>query len=155
MRNPLVDTAIDAIRSGSGTRALAKRAAAKAAIRELRRPGMVVIPIDQNQSAALGVFVDFFGLPACTTFGLARLAKLTGVPVYPAFLVRQGESARHRLEVLPRVDWVETGNHQADVVANTQRYTAVFEGMVRRYPEQWIWFHKRWRTRPPGEPQFY
>jgi Kdo2-lipid IVA lauroyltransferase/acyltransferase len=155
MRNPLVEDGIARLRGGAGTRALAKRAAAKEVIRTLRRKGIVVIPIDQNQSAGLGVFVDFFGKPACTTFGLARLARLTGAPVYPVFLVRQGSSDRHLIEVLPRVDWVETGDAEADIVANTQRYTTVFEGMLRQYPEQWIWFHKRWRTRPAGEAQFY
>jgi KDO2-lipid IV(A) lauroyltransferase len=115
----------------------------------------VVIPIDQNQSASLGVFVDFFGKPACTTSGLARLARRTKAPVYPAFLVRQPQPERHRIEVLPRVDWVSTGDDDADLVANTQRYTKVFEDVLRRHPEQWIWFHKRWRTRPAGEPQFY
>lgn len=154
MRNPLVEDAIAALR-GDATRALAKRAAAKEVIRTLRRKGIVVIPIDQNQSAGLGVFVDLFGKKACTTFGLARLAKLTGAAVYPVFLVRQGTSERHLIEVLPRVDWVETGDPKNDIVVNTQRYSDVFEGMLRRYPEQWIWFHKRWRTRPPGEQQFY
>lgn len=155
MRNPLVDAGIAALRSGSGTTPLPKRAAAKEILRTLRRKGIVVIPIDQNQSAGLGVFVDFFGKPACTTFGLARLARISGAPVYPVFLVRQGGSDRHTVEILPRVDWVDTGDDDRDIEFNTQRYTKVFEGMLRRHPEQWIWFHKRWRTRPPGEPQFY
>jgi KDO2-lipid IV(A) lauroyltransferase len=151
----LVEEAIRELRSGSGTRAFAKRAAARAVVQALRHHEIVVIPIDQNQSASLGVFVDFFGRPACTTSGLARLTRLTGAPVYPAFLVRQGDSERHRIVVLPRVDWVATGDDDGDIVANTQRYTKVFEDMLRRHPEQWIWFHKRWRTRPPGEAAFY
>lgn len=155
MRNPLVDHGIAELRGGSGTVALPKRAAAKEILRTLRRKGIVVIPMDQNQSAGLGVFVDFFGKPACTTFGLARLARVSGAPVYPAFLVREGASERHVIELLPRVDWIETGDAETDIVANTQRYTTIFEEMLRRHPEQWIWFHKRWRTRPQGEPQFY
>ena len=155
MRNPLVEAGIAALRGGAGTRAVPKRAAAKEAIRTIRRKGIVVIPIDQNQPAGAGVFVDFFGKAACTTFGLARLALLTGAPVYPAFLVRQGESERHRIELLPAVEWVDNGDREADIVTNTQRYTRVLESMIRRYPEQWIWFHKRWRTRPAGEPRFY
>jgi len=154
MRNPLVGAGIARLR-GPATRALPKRAAARGVIRTLRHKGIVVIPIDQNQSARLGVFVDFFGMKACTTFGLARLAKLTGAPVYPVFLVRQGSSDRHLVETLPPVGWIDTGDAEADVVANTQRYSDVFEGMLRQYPEQWIWFHRRWRTRPPGEAQFY
>lgn len=155
MRNPLVEAGIQALRRGAGTRALPKRAAAKEVIRTIRRGGIVAIPFDQNQSAAAGVFVDFFGVPACTTGGLARLAEITGAPVYPAFLVREGESSRHRIELLPAVPRIETGDRDADVTANTRQYSAVFEAMIRRHPEQWIWFHKRWRTRPPGEQPFY
>lgn len=155
MRNPLVDEAIHALRAGAGTRALPKRAAARNVLRTIDNKGIVVIPIDQNQSGRLGVFVDFFGLPACTTTGLARLAQRSGAPVYPAFLVRQTDGERHVLELLPRVEWIDTGDRARDLVANTQRYTAIFEDMLRRHPEQWIWFHKRWRTRPPGEAQFY
>ncbi len=155
MRNPLVEAEISRLRGAAGTRGIPKRAAAKEAIRAIRNKEIVVIPIDQNQSLAFGGFVDFFGKPACTTFGLAGLARITGAPVVPAFLVREGESERHRLEVLPPVELIDSGDRRADAMANTQRYTRIFEDMVRRFPEQWIWFHKRWRTRPPGEPQFY
>jgi KDO2-lipid IV(A) lauroyltransferase len=155
MRNPLVDRAIIDLRAGAGTRALAKRAAARDIIRAVRAKQIVAIPIDQNQSANLGVFVDFFGTPACTTFGLARLALLMHCPVYPVFMVREGESDRHLIHTGPAVDLIDTGDRDADIVANTQRYTAIMEAMIRAHPEQWIWFHKRWRTRPPGEAQFY
>lgn len=155
MRNHLVDDIIDPIRARAGTRAIAKKSAAREAIRILRRRGMVVVPSDQNQTYAYGVFVDFFGKKACTTPGVARLAALTGVPIVPAFLVREGESARHRVEVLPDVELVDTGDRDADIVTNTQRCSDVIEAMIRRYPEQWIWFHKRWKTRPGGEPRVY
>ena len=144
MRNPLVERDLIAIRSPR-TRSLPKRSAARELIRTLRRKEIVVVPFDQNQSAGLGVFVDFFGMKACTTSGLARLAKRTGAPVYPVFLIRQGTSERHVLEVQPPIDWVDSGDGEADVVTNTQRYSDVFESMLRRHPEQWIWFHKRWR----------
>jgi len=155
MRNPLVDRGVIRLRGGAGTRSLLKRAAAKEVIRTIRNKGIVAIPIDQNQSAGLGVFVDFFGKPACTTFGLARLAKLTRAAVYPVFLARRGDSDRHVVEVKPAIEWIDSGNLDRDIVVNTQRYSDAFEAHLRRYPEQWIWFHKRWRTRPQGEPQFY
>ncbi len=155
MRNRVFDEAITAVRAGAGTRAIKKRAAAKEALRTLEQHGMVAIPADQNQIFSYGVFVDFFGMPACTTPGPARLAMLTGAPVFPVFLVREGEGGRHRIEVLPEVEMVTTGDRAADIRANTQRCTAVIEDMIRRYPEQWIWFHKRWKTRPPGEPKLY
>jgi KDO2-lipid IV(A) lauroyltransferase len=155
MRNVMVDGAIAALRSGAGTRSIRKKAAAKEAIRTLRQKGVVAIPSDQNQTHSYGVFVDFFGKPACTTPGVARLAMLTGAAVIPAFLVREGEGARHRIEILPAVEMARSGDREADIVTNTQRCSDVVEDMIRRYPEQWIWFHKRWKTRPHGEPKLY
>ena len=155
MHNPLFDDAITALRAAAGTRSIRKKAAAKEALRALRQHQILVIPSDQNQTLSFGVFVDFFGKPACTTPGAARLAMLTGAPVVPVFLVRDGESARHRVEMLPAIEMVSTGDRDADIRTNTQRCSDAVESMIRRYPEQWIWFHKRWKTRPPGEPRIY
>ncbi len=155
MHNPLFDRAIAEIRGGAGTISIRKKTAAKEALRTLKQHGIVVIPADQNQTARFGVFVDFFGTPACTTPGAARLAMLTGAPVLPVFSVREDESAQHRIEVLPEVEMVSSGDREADIRTNTQRCSAIVEEMIRRYPEQWIWFHKRWKTRPPGEPRLY
>ena len=69
--------------------------------------------------------------------------------------MRDGDTDQHRIVVLPAVEMVRTGDREADIVTNTQRCTAVFEDMLRRYPDQWIWFHKRWKTRPLGEPRIY
>lgn len=155
MRNVIFDQAITRMRVAAGTRAIPKRAAAKEALRTLQQHGLLAIPADQNQIRSFGVFVDFFGVPACTTPGPARLAMLTGAPVIPVFLVREGEGTHHRIEVLPDVEMISTGDRVADIHANTERCTRVVEDMIRRYPEQWIWFHKRWKTRPPGEPKLY
>lgn len=155
MRNPLVDRAIIDLRARAGTVSLAKKSAAKAALRALHAHRMVAIPADQNQTRRYGVFVDFFGLPACTTPGPARLSMLSRAPIVPVFIVREGESERHRILVLPPIDLVHSGDREADVIANTQRCTAVVEEVLRRYPEQWIWFHKRWKTRPKGEARIY
>jgi KDO2-lipid IV(A) lauroyltransferase len=155
MRNDLVDRAILALRAGAGTHSIPKRAAAKEALRRLRARHMVAIPIDQNQMHRTGVFVDFFGTPACTTDGPARLAAHTGAPIIPVFIVREGDGDRHRIVLLPEIEPQSSGDREVDVVATTQRCTAVFEEMVRRHPEQWIWFHKRWKTRPVGKPPIY
>jgi KDO2-lipid IV(A) lauroyltransferase len=155
MRNVVFDRAITEVRSTAGTRAIKKRAAAKEALRTLKQRGILAIPADQNQIFSYGVFVDFFGLRACTTPGPARLAMLTGAPLYPVFLVREGESGRHRIEILPEVELITSNDREADIRVNSQHCTAVIEDMIRRYPEQWIWFHKRWKTRPPGEPKLY
>jgi KDO2-lipid IV(A) lauroyltransferase len=148
MRNVQVDDAITRVRACAGTRTIPKKAAAREAIRTLRRGGIVAIPSDQNQTTRYGVFVDVFGKSACTTSGVARLAALTGAPVYPVFIVRDGETGRHRIEIQPALEILSTGDRDADIVANTQRCSRVIEEMIRRYPEQWIWFHKRWKTRP-------
>jgi KDO2-lipid IV(A) lauroyltransferase len=155
MHNPIFDEAITAIRAAAGTRSIKKKAAAKEALRALKEHSILVIPSDQNQTLSFGVFVDFFGKPACTTPGAARLAMLTKAPVLPVFLVREGESGRHRIEILPEIDMVASGDRDADIRTNTQRCSDAIEAMIRRYPEQWIWFHKRWKTRPPGEGKLY
>ena len=155
MRNPLVDRAVTELRARAGTTSLAKKTAAKAALRALHDHRIVAIPADQNQTRRYGVFVDLFGLPASTTPGPARLAMLSRAPLVPVFLLREGESDQHRLVVLPEIELANTGNRDRDVVTNTQRCGAVIEDLLRRYPDQWIWFHKRWKTRPLGEPRIY
>jgi Kdo2-lipid IVA lauroyltransferase/acyltransferase len=155
MRNPLVDAEILSMRTRAGTHSIAKKAAAREMLRALHRKELVAMAADQNQTRRFGVFAHFFGIAASTTPGPARLAMLTGAPVYPAFLIREGETERHRIVVLPEVEMVRTGNREADIVANTQRCTSVIERMVCEYPDQWIWFHKRWRTRPDGAPKLY
>jgi len=155
MRNELVDREIAALRSGAGTQFIPKKAAAKEALRRLRAKAMVAIPIDQNQTRSYGVFVDLLGVPACTTTGPARLALLTGAPIIPVFLVRDGESEHHRIVILPEIEPANTGDREADIRTTTQRCSAAFEDMVRQHPDHWIWFHKRWKTRPEGEPRLY
>src|SRR3989441_10922871 len=132
-----------------------KSAGAQGVLQALHERGFLVLPIDQNSTRGLGVFVDFFGLPASTNSGMARIALRTDAPIVPAFIVREGRSARHRVHVLPILQVERTGDPTEDVRRNTQRFTAVFEEMVRRHPEQWLWMHQRWKTRPPGEPRFY
>lgn len=155
MRNRFVDRAIARIRARAGTRMIAKRSAARAALRVLREGGLLVVPMDQNQRAHEGVFVDLYGKPACTNAGAMRLAVHTGAMLVPVFLVRQGETDRHRFEFLPEIEVADTGFPDRDLVATTQLCSDAVADMIRRYPEQWIWFHKRWRTRPGDEPAIY
>jgi KDO2-lipid IV(A) lauroyltransferase len=155
MRNRLVDRAITGLRARAGTVSLAKKTAAKAALRALHERRIVAIPADQNQTRRYGVFVDVFGVAASTTPGPARLAALGRAPIIPVFLVREGESARHRIVVLPEIVLQRTGDREADIIANTQRCSDAITDMLRRHPDQWIWFHKRWKTRPIGAPRIY
>jgi len=155
MRNRLVDAEILSMRTRAGTRSIAKKAAAREILYALRNRELVAIPADQNQTRRFGVFVPFFGMMASTTPGPARLAMLTGAPVYPVFLAREGESERHRIVILPEVKMACTGDREADILTNTGRCAAAVEQMIRKHPQQWIWFHKRWKTRPEGEPRLY
>jgi KDO2-lipid IV(A) lauroyltransferase len=153
--NPLVDRWLHGVRARAGTHMIRKSGAGRGVLRALRERALLVLPIDQNSTRGLGVFVDFFGLAASTNSGMARIALRTDAPIVPAFIVREGRSARHRVHVLPILEVERTGDFEDEVRLNTQRFTEVFEDMVRRYPEQWLWMHKRWKTRPVGTPRVY
>jgi Kdo2-lipid IVA lauroyltransferase/acyltransferase len=153
--NALVDRWLNALRARAGTQLVRKRRAAGGVLRALHDRGLLVLPFDQNSTRGLGVFVDFFGIPASTNSGIARLALRTGAPVVPAFIVRDGTRAHHRVHVLPIMYAERSGDFESDVRRATQQFSDVFESMVRRHPEQWLWVHKRWKTRPPGEPKIY
>jgi Kdo2-lipid IVA lauroyltransferase/acyltransferase len=153
--NPLVDRWLHDLRARAGTRMLRKSQAGSDVVRALHEHALLVLPIDQNSTRGLGVFVDFFGVPASTNTGMARIALRTDAPIVPVFIVREGRSARHVVHVLPILQVERTGDPADDVRHNTQRFTAVFEEMVRRHPDQWLWMHKRWKTRPLGAPRIY
>jgi KDO2-lipid IV(A) lauroyltransferase len=155
IENPLIDRWLNDIRARAGTRLVRKANAAMGVLRAMRRGDLLVLPFDQNSTRDLGVFVPFFGLPASTNSGIARIALRSGAPVVPAFIVRQGRTAQHVVHVLPILYAEDTGDFERDVVYNTERFSRVFEDMVRRYPEQWLWVHRRWKTRPLGEARFY
>jgi Kdo2-lipid IVA lauroyltransferase/acyltransferase len=155
IKNPFVDRYVERLRSGGGTRLFRKQEAARAVLRALNERKLVVLPLDQNQSRRAGMFVDFFGLAASTSAGIARIALRTGAPIYPAFLLRDGTSAHHRIVFLPRVSIASMADRDSAARELTQRCTAVLESMIRKHPDHWLWTHKRWRTRPLGEPELY
>lgn len=154
-RNPAFGRFVDGERGRAGTGLISKRQAAREAVRILRTQGIVAVPYDQNATGRWGVFADFFGVPASTHPGLARLAQMSGSPVYPVFLVRQDGSTRHQIVILPEVELVRNGDRERDTLENLTRMNRVFADMVHRHPDHWIWMHKRWRTRPLGEPPIY
>jgi len=143
--SPLLDRIVFKVRSATGNTPLAKEHAMRPMLRTLKQNGMLGILIDQNVDCYEGVFVDYFGRPACTTDGLALLALHTGAPVLPAYIARLA-SGRYRFVVGPEVEVIDTGDRDADVLANTQRFTKIIEETVRQYPDQWLWLHKRWKT---------
>jgi len=142
----LLDRLVFTVRSATGNVPLAKEHAMRTMLRTLKQNGMLGILIDQNVDWYEGVFVDFFGRPACTTDGLALLALHTEAPVLPGYMVRL-PGGRYRLVIGPEVEIVRTGDKTADVLVNTRRFTQVIEETVRRYPDQWLWIHQRWKTK--------
>jgi KDO2-lipid IV(A) lauroyltransferase len=116
---------------------------------------VVGILMDTNMTPPQGVFVDFFGIPACTASGLARIALRTDAAVVPGFTIWDPVLRKYRLRFDPAVSLVRTGNDDADMIANTALFTKIIEDYVRRYPDQWLWVHRRWKTRPEGQPPLY
>jgi KDO2-lipid IV(A) lauroyltransferase len=153
--NPLVDRLVNGIRCLHGNTVLHKDDFARGLLGAMRRGDTVGILMDTNMTPPQGAFVDFFGTPACTASGLARVAMRTGAATLPGFLTWREEEKKYVLEFGERLDLVRTGNDEQDMVTNTQICTTAIEEWVRRYPEQWLWVHRRWKTRPPGEASLY
>ncbi len=153
LRNPLIDYLVQEVRQRFGNQTIERKRAARTMLRYLREKWQVAVAIDLD--VRRGVFVDFFGKPASTTDGVARLAMAAGSGVVPAFMVREGDGSRHKITVLPPVEIVKTRDREECVRENTQRMTDIVEQMIRRYPDHWNWIHRRWKTRPPGERRFY
>ena len=146
--NPLVEQLAETYRGRVGNRSIDKRGSLREVIRTLKAGGVVGILADLNATREEGVFVDFFGMPACTTAGVATLAQRTGAAVVPGYIVWNESEQIHHLHFEPFLETIDTGNPKADVVTNTARYTKALEEAIRRYPDQWLWIHRRWRTKP-------
>ena len=153
--NPLVDRLVNDIRCLHGNQVLHKDDFARGLLAAMRKGETVGILMDTNMTPPQGVFVDFFGQTACTASGLARVALRTDAAVLPGFLVWSAAEQRYVLEFGERIELVRTGDDEADIVANTQQFTAAIERYIRAYPEQWLWVHRRWKTRPPEERSIY
>ncbi|MBZ5516202.1 MAG: lysophospholipid acyltransferase family protein [Acidobacteriia bacterium] len=152
--NPLLDAFINRYRCLSGGHAIEKRNAAREVLRALRRGEAVGILSDQNVLAGEGVFVDFFGRPASTTTGPARLARQTGAPIVLGLVIWDEKLGKYRLR-FDSVEWIRREDPEEEILVNTANFTRLIEEYVRRYPAQWLWVHRRWKTRPPGEPPLY
>jgi KDO2-lipid IV(A) lauroyltransferase len=153
--HPRVDALINRYRGLSGNKPIFKNESARATLRILKDAGTIGILADQNTMRDEGVFVDFFGTPACTTTGIARIALHTGAAVVPGYAYWDPEIRKYRLRFEPPLDLIRTGDAERDVYENTQRFARVTEEIIRKYPEQWVWVHARWKTRPKDEPPLY
>ncbi|MFH1854683.1 MAG: lysophospholipid acyltransferase family protein [Candidatus Omnitrophota bacterium] len=137
---------LDAVRKKNGVNILYRDASAKDVLKLLKNNEFVGIMPDQDMDSVSGVFVDFFGRPAYTPNGPALLSLLTGVPVIPCFMVRHAFG--HEVVIEKPLEFAATGDRDKDITENTQVYTRVIEGYIKEYPEQWVWFHERWKTCP-------
>lgn len=147
--NRLVDELVEGRRQLSGNRLLLKKDAALSVVRALRNNEAVGVLIDQNTALEEGVFIDFFGKKACASAAFAKLAVRTGAAVVPGFALWEPAEKKYVLHFFPEMQL--SGDAQRD----TQAIHTEFERIIRRYPDQWMWIHRRWKTRPPGEPPIY
>ena len=153
--NRKLDELVNRYRSLSGNRPIYKNESARLMLKVLKDAGTVGILADQNTMPSEGVFVDFFGTPACSTTGLARVALHTGAAVVPGYAYWDEAIKKYRLRFELPVELVRTGDNERDIFENTQKFTKVLEEIIRKYPDQWVWVHGRWNTRPPGERPLY
>lgn len=153
--NPYIDKLVDYYRACSGNKAIDKNNSVRAILSALKRGEAVGILIDLNTVRNQGVFCDFFGIPACSTTGLATLALRTKAAVVPGFLLWDEKLGKHKLHFEPEVELIVTGDQKEDIYQNTAQFNKVVEKIVRLYPDQWMWVHRRWKTRPEGEPSLY
>jgi Kdo2-lipid IVA lauroyltransferase/acyltransferase len=155
LANRRVDALVNRYRCLSGNEPIEKNRSARTILKILREGGTVGILADVNTIVEEGVFVDFFGVPASTTSGLARIALRTDAAVVPGFISWDEKQRKYRLRFEPAVQLSRTENEQADIRENTARFMRVIEDYIRAHPDQWLWVHKRWKTRPPGEKPVY
>ena len=159
MARPLDNTRVDALvnryRCLSGNQPIFKNESARSLLKILKEVGTVGILADQNTMPEEGVFVDFFGKSACTTTGIARVALHTDVAVVPGYAIWDQGIGKYRLRFEPAVELARTGETERDILVNTQKFAKVIEEIIRKYPEQWVWVHARWKTRPKGEAPLY
>jgi KDO2-lipid IV(A) lauroyltransferase len=153
--NRRLDAFVNGIRCLHGNRVLPKDDFARGLLRAMRAGETVGILMDTNMTPPQGVFVDFFGRQACTASGLARVALKTGAAVLPGFVLWEPAEQKYVLRFGQELILERTGNTEADILAATQQCTQAIEAWIRRYPDQWLWIHRRWKTRPAGEPGIY
>jgi KDO2-lipid IV(A) lauroyltransferase len=153
--NPYLDRLTRQYRTAHGNEMLDKDEFGRALLSAMKAGETVGILMDTNMTPPQGVFVDFFGIQACTASGLAKIALHTDAAVVPGFTFWDAELKKYRLRFDPVLTLSRSGNDAMDVVANTALFTKVIEDYVRRYPDQWLWVHRRWKTRPEGQAGLY
>lgn len=153
--NPYLNRMAENYRGRFGNRLLPKQDFARGLLSAMHKGETVGILMDTNMTPPQGDFVPFFGVLACTATGMARVALKTGAAVVPAFTIWDDSLRKYRVVFEPAIKLVKTSDPDADVLANTALFNKAIEDVVRKHPDQWLWVHRRWKTRPPGEPPIY
>jgi KDO2-lipid IV(A) lauroyltransferase len=153
--NPKIEDLVDRVRTRFGNVTIDKLSAARSMLKLLRDKGVLGLLPDLNALDAEAIFVDFFGVPAATNFIMAKLALRTNSPIIPIFAPWSEEKQKYLLIIGPPVSVQSTGDEEHDVRQLTTTLSQMIENTIRRYPGQWLWIHKRWKTRPKGEPAIY
>jgi Kdo2-lipid IVA lauroyltransferase/acyltransferase len=153
--NPYIDALVQRYRTMHGNKTVSKDDFIRGLLAAMRAGEVVGILMDTNMTPPQGVFVNFFGVPAYTASGLARIALRTDAAVVPTFTTWDRDLRKYVLRFDPALELVRTADNETDIVTNTALFTSVIESYVRRYPDQWLWLHRRWKTRPEGEPPLY
>jgi Kdo2-lipid IVA lauroyltransferase/acyltransferase len=149
--NPYLDELVRRYRTLQGNSTFGKQDFARGLLAAMKAGETVGVLMDTNMTPPQGVFVDFFGRLACTASGIARVALRTRAAVVPAFTIWDERAGKYRIRFDPALELISSGDDNADAAANTAMFTKVIEKYVRQYPEQWLWVHRRWKTRPEGE----
>ena len=153
--NPMLDDMLNARRTTFGNTPINKKNSARLAISILRDGGILGILSDVNAQVKEGVFVPFFGVPACTSSGAAVMAIRSNALIYPTFCVWDQNMNRYKFVHGTLLKPANSGDRKQDIIDTTAAFTAEIEKIVRAYPDQWMWIHRRWKTRPPGKPEIY
>ena len=153
--NPRIDAFVNRYRCLSGNQPIFKNESARAMLKILKEQGTVGILADQNTMPQEGVYVDFFGTLACTSTGIARVALHTDAAVVPGYVFWDPGIRKYRLRFEQPVELSRTGDAARDIQENTARFTKIIEEIVRQHPEQWVWLHARWKTRPEVGANIY
>ncbi len=153
--NPYLNRLVERYRTLHGNSTFDKAEFARGLLAAMHAGETVGVLMDTNMTPPQGIFVPFFGVPACTASGIARVALRTDAAVVPAFTIWDEAAKKYRVHFEPMLQLTCTGDDEADAVANTALFNRVLEQFVWRYPGQWLWVHRRWKTRPPGEPPLY
>lgn len=156
LKSRILDRIVTERRECIGNIVIRKADSAKEVMKVLRKRILVGILIDQNVSRTMGILTDFFTRKAYTTFGIARLALAMNAAIHPGFIFRDpARKFHHVLRFGPRIAIDPAAPREEEVARVTRRCNEELEKVIREAPDQWMWFHRRWKTRPAGEPDIY